>query len=61
MPLHFVCIYLFSFLMTGFHYVAQADLELVIFLPQPPECWDYRHTLPWLATNTIVCRSWDMQ
>jgi hypothetical protein len=27
--------------LTGFQYVAQAGLELVIILPQPPECWDY--------------------
>jgi hypothetical protein len=26
---------------TGSHYVAQAGLELVILLPQPPKCWDY--------------------
>jgi hypothetical protein len=32
----------FSFLETGLHYVAYAGLELTIFLPQPPECWDYR-------------------
>jgi hypothetical protein len=24
----------------------QAELELVIFLPQPPECWDYRLETP---------------
>jgi hypothetical protein len=24
------------------HCVAQAGLELVILLPPPPECWDYR-------------------
>jgi hypothetical protein len=23
------------------HYVVQADLELMILLPQPPKCWDY--------------------
>jgi hypothetical protein len=26
-------------------YVVQAGLELVILLPQPPKCWDYRHVL----------------
>lgn len=26
--------------------VAQAGLELKIFLSQPAECWDYRHTQP---------------
>jgi hypothetical protein len=29
--------------------VAQADLELLILLPQPPECWNYRRELPCLA------------
>jgi hypothetical protein len=24
-----------------FQYVAQAGLELMVLLPQPPECWDY--------------------
>jgi hypothetical protein len=33
---------LFCFL-TGCHFVTQAGLQLMIFLPQPPECWDYRH------------------
>jgi hypothetical protein len=27
------------------HYVAQAGLELIL-LPQPPECWDYKHVPP---------------
>jgi hypothetical protein len=31
---------------TGSYYVAQADLKLVIFLLQSPECWDYRYLLP---------------
>jgi hypothetical protein len=26
---------------TGTHYVAQADLKLVVLLLQPPKCWDY--------------------
>jgi hypothetical protein len=24
-------------------------LKLVILLPLPPECWNYRHILPYLA------------
>jgi hypothetical protein len=42
----FKIIYLFE---TGSHYIAQAGLELSILLPQPPECWDYRHVPPPLA------------
>jgi hypothetical protein len=29
--------------------VAQADLEHMILLPLPSECWDYRHVNPCLA------------
>jgi hypothetical protein len=28
------------------HYIAQAGLELVIFLPLPHQCWDYTHPTP---------------
>lgn len=27
---------------TGFPYIAEVDLELEIFSPLPPSCWDYR-------------------
>jgi hypothetical protein len=27
----------------SYHYAAQAGLELMIFWPQPPKCWNYRH------------------
>jgi hypothetical protein len=30
---------------TGPFYVAQAGLERLMLLPQPPECWDYRYVL----------------
>jgi hypothetical protein len=33
---------------SEFHYVAKAGLKLTIFLPQPAECWDYRHVPPHL-------------
>jgi hypothetical protein len=36
---------------TGSYYVAQAGLKLKIFLPQPPKCWDYRHTLTQLYSK----------
>lgn len=29
--------------------VAQDDLEVLIFLPLPLQCWDWRHTSPWLV------------
>jgi hypothetical protein len=32
----------------------QAGLELAVLLPQPPGCWDYRHTLPHLATGSVL-------
>jgi hypothetical protein len=31
------------------HYIAQAALKLMMFLPQPPECWHYRNISPCLA------------
>jgi hypothetical protein len=34
---------------TGAYYVAQAGLEFEIFLPQPPEYWDYSHATPSLT------------
>ena len=32
-----------SFLSTKSCYVAQGVLELVLFQPRPPKCWNYRH------------------
>lgn len=41
---------------TGFCYVTQASLKLVvILLHKPPQCWDYRHVLPHLVTTVIFC------
>lgn len=38
------------------HYLAQASLELVILLPQPPTCWDYMHWKPYLThMNSYSC------
>jgi hypothetical protein len=31
---------------TRSHYVVQVSLELTVFPPQPPNCWDYRHVPP---------------
>lgn len=35
--------------------MAQGDLKFVIFLPQPLECWDYRHVLPCWAGTAVLC------
>lgn len=29
------------------HSASEDDFELLIFLPPPTECWDYRHVLPY--------------
>lgn len=34
-------------------YIPQAGLECVAFLPQPPECWDYRH-VPFLQAGMVI-------
>lgn len=34
------------FFETRSHCVTQTGLELIIFLPQPPKGWSYRHVLP---------------
>jgi hypothetical protein len=41
MKLELKVFFLFYFFKTGSHFVAQAGLKLMIFLPQPSECWDY--------------------
>ena len=42
------------------HYVAKADLELLIFQPLPPKYWDYRHVhqvqLDHWGSYNRVCR-----
>jgi hypothetical protein len=35
-------------------YVAQVGLELIILLPQPPKCWDYRHESPWVTPTYLL-------
>jgi hypothetical protein len=37
------------FTKTVYRYIAQADLGLLILLPQPSKCWDYRCVTPQLA------------
>lgn len=40
------CVYgVFDFV-TESHHIAQAGPDLVVFLPQPPECKDYGMALP---------------
>jgi hypothetical protein len=43
---------------TRSHDVAQAILELTILLPQPPECWDYRHASLHSAFHSISFCWW---
>jgi hypothetical protein len=38
---------------TGSYCIAQVDLKLMILLPQPPECWDYRHAPLHLGSQNI--------
>jgi hypothetical protein len=35
----------------GFHYVVHVDFKLVILLPQPPKCWDYKR----VASHEFTC------
>jgi hypothetical protein len=39
---------------TGSCCVAQACLKLEILLPQPPECWKYRHDPPYLSHGKFL-------
>jgi hypothetical protein len=40
---------IFFFFESGLTTAAQAGLKLMILLPQPPKCWDYRHATLCLA------------
>jgi hypothetical protein len=54
----FVCIIIVGLLRQGVPVVAQADLELVILLPQPPDCWDctqcHQHSLLYYFLNNKI-------
>jgi hypothetical protein len=41
---------------VAYHYVvlAQDGLKLVVFLPQHPECWDYRKEPTCVAIFSVV-------
>jgi hypothetical protein len=41
--MNFVLLFWFLFFNIGSCFVAQADLKVTILLPQPAECWDYKH------------------
>jgi hypothetical protein len=43
---------MYNFFWYRVSYVSQAGLELMIFLRQPPNCWDCRCVLPYLAYDT---------
>jgi hypothetical protein len=38
---------------TGSYYVAKVDLEPEILPLQPPECWDCRYEIPYLAMQFL--------
>jgi hypothetical protein len=39
-------------------YAAQAILKVMVLLPRPTRCWDYRHTPPsWLKVPTLILSS----
>ncbi|XP_073929472.1 dynein regulatory complex protein 9 isoform X2 [Castor canadensis] len=38
--------------MDSSHYISQASVGLLILLPQPPECWDYRQYFSDVIANT---------
>jgi hypothetical protein len=40
---YFLLIYFLWNFETGSHYITQADIQHMIFLPQSPKCWDHRH------------------
>jgi hypothetical protein len=42
-------IYFILFFEIGSHFIAWADLKLVILLSLPPQGWDYRGVAPQLA------------
>jgi hypothetical protein len=46
----FFCL-LWGFFETESYYVAQVHLELLILLPQPSKCWNYRYVPPPLANK----------
>jgi hypothetical protein len=50
------CFHLFVFVWDKFCYVFQAGLELTILLPQPTQCWDYRHEPPHPTKQTHSLR-----
>jgi hypothetical protein len=36
------------------HYAVQAGLELMMLLPQSPECWNYKRAPPHLAFSCFL-------
>lgn len=55
---HLIHSFCFVFCFCGFEtgsHCSPADLELTIFLPPPPQRWDYRCEPPCDSYNHLVC------
>jgi hypothetical protein len=48
--------FLFVCFETKYSWPAQAFLEFMVFLPQPPECWNYRYA-PSRPARIFLCRA----
>lgn len=44
---------------SGFYKIAQTSLQISVLLPQPSECYDYRHMLTYLAWNVMSLIVWN--
>jgi hypothetical protein len=54
-------IYLFRLFEAGSHYVAQGYFELMILLPQPPECWGLQACTTTPSNYSLIVLSISMQ
>lgn len=52
-PFCLFCVCNFFFQMRLCYVIAQDGLKLVIFLPQPPKCWNYRHSITYTTRPSL--------